>query len=67
MALSNEQRLSLWRDLRRIARETAEFDYIPGRFIQDLANSDPSELCWRYVFNREQQNGFQRLWVDMPR
>jgi hypothetical protein len=32
--------------------------------LEDLANSDPSELCWRYVFNREQQDGLTPLWEE---
>jgi hypothetical protein len=37
VAPTQEQKLELWNDLRRLARETAEFDYIPGRFLQDLS------------------------------
>ena len=64
MALSRDQRLSLWRDLKEIGEKTREFNYIPQRYLEDLANSDPAELCWRYVFNREQQDGFTRLWQE---
>lgn len=64
MALTQDQRIEFMRALARTGRETGKFDYIPARFLEDLTNSDPAELCWRYVFNREQQDGFTRLWSE---
>src|SRR5215208_1428048 len=53
-------------DLYRIAEETKRFDppYIPGRYLQDLANSDPAELVYKYVLAKDPTDGFVRLWQE---
>lgn len=53
-------------DLYRIAAETKRFDppYIPGRYLQDLANSYPAELVYKYVLAKEPTDGFVRLWQE---
>ncbi|MGZ4391192.1 MAG: hypothetical protein ACXVRK_03560 [Gaiellaceae bacterium] len=46
--------------------ETRQFKppYIPSRYLQDLANSDPAELVLRYVMAKDPTDRFQRLWMD---
>jgi hypothetical protein len=53
-------------DLYKIAEETKQFDppYIPGRYLQDLANSDPAELVYKYVRAKDPTDGFVRLWQE---
>jgi hypothetical protein len=53
-------------DLVRIADETRKFKppYIPGRYLQDLASSDPVELVTRYVLDKTPTSGFERLWSE---
>jgi hypothetical protein len=53
-------------DLYKIADETKRFDppYIPGRYLQDLANSDPAELVYKYVLAKDPTEGFVRLWQE---
>lgn len=48
-------------ELLAVGEETREFDYIPSRYLQDVANSDPAELIYKYVFAKELTDGFQRL------
>jgi hypothetical protein len=49
-----------------IAEQTKLFKppYIPGRYLQDLANSDPAELVYKYVLAKEPTDGFTRLWHE---
>jgi hypothetical protein len=53
-------------DLLHIAEETKQFKppYIPGRYLQDLANSDPAELVYKYVLAKDATDGFARLWSE---
>ena len=53
-------------DLLHIAEETRDFDppYIPRRFLQDVANSDPEALVLRYVLAKDMTSGFHRLWEE---
>ncbi len=51
-------------ELLRIGEETQEFDYIPSRYLQDVANSDPAELIYKYVLAKDLTDGFQRLWTE---
>lgn len=53
-------------DLLRIAEETKEFDppYIPNRYLQDVANSDPAELVYKYVLAKDMTDGYERLWRE---
>lgn len=66
MAIRTEDKDLLRADLIRIAEETREFDppYIPGRYLQDLANSDPAELVLKYVLAKGMTDGFERLWQE---
>jgi hypothetical protein len=50
-------------ELLHIADETREFDYIPSRYLQDVANSDPAELIYKYVL-KDSTSGFNRLWQE---
>jgi hypothetical protein len=49
-----------------IAEETRQFKppYIPSRYLQDLANSDPAELVYKYVLAKSPTAGFERLWRE---
>ena len=53
-------------DLLHIAEETRQFNppYIPSRYLQDLANSDPAELVNKYVLAKNPTAGFERLWRE---
>ncbi|HEX5592590.1 MAG TPA: hypothetical protein VFX35_04500 [Solirubrobacterales bacterium] len=64
MAVSDENKKILMAELLRIGEETKEFDYIPSRYLQDVANSDPAELVLRYVLAKEMTDGFERLWRE---
>ena len=66
VAMKPEQKSRLMADLLRIAEETRQFTppYIPSRYIEDLANSDPAELVLRYVMAKEPTEGFARLWQE---
>jgi len=64
MAMSQENKQMLFHELVRIGNETREFDYIPSRYIQDVANSDPAEIILRYVLAKEMTEGFERLWLE---
>lgn len=63
--MSDDKR-KLMADLIDIAEETRLFKppYIPSRYLQDLANSDPPELVERYVLAKNPTDGFQRLWQE---
>lgn len=56
----------LMADLLHIAEETKQFKppYIPSRYLQDLANSDPAELVYKYVLAKSPTAGFERLWRE---
>lgn len=64
MAVSKENKQKLFAALLHIAEETKEFNYIPSRYLQDVANSDPAELVLRYVIAKEMTDGFERLWRE---
>jgi hypothetical protein len=38
--------------------------YVPSRYVEDLANSDPAELVLSYVTAKDPTDGFQRLWTE---
>jgi hypothetical protein len=61
-----EDKKRLMADLLRIAEETRQFKppYIPSRYLQDLANSDPAELVYKYVMAKDPTDGFERLWRE---
>jgi hypothetical protein len=64
MKLEDKKRLMA--DLLAIADQTRQFDppYIPSRYLQDLANSDPAELVYKYVLAKDPTDGFVRLWQE---
>lgn len=62
--MTKDERATLFNELRHIADETREFNYIPARFLQDLATSDPGELIIRYVLAPRPSAGFERLWQE---
>jgi hypothetical protein len=64
MAMSDENKRKLFAELVHIGQETREFDYIPARYLQDVANSDPEALVLRYVLAKEMTDGFERLWSE---
>lgn len=61
-----EVKKKLVAELLHIAEETRDFDppYIPSRFVQDVANSDPAELVYKYVLAKAPSSGFERLWQE---
>ena len=61
-----ETKKELLADLLHIAEETREFDppYIPSRYVQDVANSDPAELVYKYVLAKNMTDGYKRLWEE---
>jgi hypothetical protein len=61
-----EDKKRLMDDLLQIAQETRQFKppYIPSRYLQDLANSDPAELVYKYVMAKKPTDGFERLWRE---
>lgn len=61
-----EDKKRLMSDLLHIAEETRLFKppYIPSRYLQDLANSDPAELVYKYVMAKDPTDGFERLWSE---
>lgn len=61
-----ETKKQLLVDLLHIAEETKEFDppYIPSRYVQDVANSDPAELVYKYVLAKSPTDGYERLWRE---
>ena len=61
MEPANKTRLRA--ELLRIGEQTREFDYIPSRYLQDVANSDPAELIFKYVL-KDPTDGFNRLWQE---
>jgi hypothetical protein len=62
--MTKDERAVLFGELRHIADETREFNYVPARFLQDLATSDPSELIVRYVLAPRPSAGLERLWRE---
>jgi hypothetical protein len=61
-----ETKKALLADLLHIAEETKEFDppYIPSYYLQDVANSDPAELVYKYVLAKDMTDGYERLWRE---
>jgi hypothetical protein len=61
-----DEKKRLMADLLHIAEETRQFKppYIPSRYLQDLANSDPAELVYKYVLAKDPTSGFERLWHE---
>ncbi len=61
-----EDKKRLMVDLLHIADETRQFKppYIPSRYLQDLASSDPAELVYKYVMAKDPTDGFERLWRE---
>lgn len=47
-------------ELKRVLRECLTFGYNAGYFRNDLANSEPDELCVRYTMNPPTE-GYMRL------
>ena len=64
MAMTDANKKKLLAELIHIGEETKEFNYIPSRYLQDVANSDPAELVLRYVLAKEMTDGFGRLWRE---
>jgi hypothetical protein len=64
MSMNEESKRILRAELLRIGEETREFNYIPSRYLQDVANSDPAELVYKYVLAKDPTDGFQRLWEE---
>jgi hypothetical protein len=61
-----EDKKRLMRDLLHIPEETRQSKppYIPSRYLQDLTNSDPAELDYKYVLAKDATAGFERLWSE---
>lgn len=66
MTMKPEDKKRLMAELLHIAVETRKFKppYIPARYVEDLANSDPAELVLRYVLAKDPTDGFERLWSE---
>jgi hypothetical protein len=47
-------------ELKRVLQECTKIGYNAGYFRNDLANSDPAELCMRYTMNPP-TDGYMRL------
>jgi len=64
--LDSDIKKQLLAELLHIAEETKEFDppYIPSRYLQDVANSDPAELVYKYVLAKDMTDGYERLWRE---
>ena len=64
--MNKDEKKKLFAELRHIADETRQFKppYIPSRYLQDLANSDPAELICKYVLSKTPTDGFVRLWQE---
>lgn len=64
--MTKDDKKKLFAELKRIADETRLFKppYIPSRYLQDLANSDPAELIYKYVMAKQPTDGFARLWQE---
>jgi hypothetical protein len=64
--MSDDGRKQLRADLVRIAEQTRLFKppYIPSRYLQDLSSSDPVDLVRRYVVEKAETSGFERLWLE---
>ena len=60
--MSDHERAKLKRALLHIAEETRTFGYLPSRFLQDVARSDPAELVERYVRSPITE-GFTKLYL----
>ena len=66
MAMKIEDKKRLLAELFHIAEETRDFNppYIPHRYKQDVANSDPTELIYKYTLAKDIADGFERLWRE---
>src|SRR3954452_13564185 len=66
MAMKIEDKKKLMAELLHIAEETRDFNppYIPSRYLQDVANSDPAELIYKYTLAKDVTDGFERLWRE---
>ncbi len=64
--MTKDEKKKLFDELKHIADETRQFKppYIPSRYLQDLANSDPAELIYKYVLAKKPTAGFVRLWKE---
>jgi hypothetical protein len=64
--VTKHDKKKLFAELKHIADETRQFKppYIPSRYLQDLANSDPAELIYKYVLAKRPTDGFIRLWEE---
>src|SRR5713101_7089489 len=64
--MTKDDKKRLFAELKHIAEETRQFrpPYIPSRYLQDLANSDPAELIYKYVVAKKPTDGFARLWEE---
>jgi hypothetical protein len=58
-----ERKKELYGELVRVLKECQSFGYFPSYFRNDLANSDPAELCMRYTLNPPTE-GFLRLQTE---
>src|SRR3954452_24650096 len=66
MAMKIEDKKKLMAELLHIAEETRDFNppYIPSRYLEDVANSDPAELVYKYTMAKDITDGFERLWRE---
>lgn len=64
--MTADEKKKLFAELKNIAEETRLFKppYIPARYLQELANSDPAELVYKYVLAKKPTDGFSRLWEE---
>ena len=64
--MTKDDKSKLFAELKHIADETRQFKppYVPSRYLQDLANSDPAELIYKYVLAKDPTAGFVRLWEE---
>jgi hypothetical protein len=66
MAMQQQDKKKLMAELLHIAEETRGFNppYIPSRYLQDVTNSDPAELIYKYVLAKDMTDGYVRLWEE---
>jgi hypothetical protein len=58
-----EAKRAIHDELKRVLRECYAIGYTAGYFRNDLANSDPAELCMRYTLNPPTE-GYLRLYEE---
>lgn len=58
--MSPQAKAQIHQELKRVLRECLTFGYNAGYFRNDLANSEPDELCIRYTTNPPTE-GYMRL------